>query len=115
MSLALLGGVAATHLGPVGFGFGWLFFLIPLFWIGLIILFASLARRRWARRGFAYGPGFGGAGFGGPGWSRFGQNSGVQAAERVLAERFARGDIDETEYRARLEVLRANRDVPPAE
>jgi putative membrane protein len=118
MSLALLGGLAATHFGPVGFGFGWLFFLIPLFWIGLIILFASLARRRWARRGYGHGfagPGFGGPGFGGAGWNRFGQSSGVQAAERVLAERFARGDIDETEYRARLEVLRANRDVPPAE
>ena len=29
--------------------------------------------------------------------------------ESTLAERFAKGDIDETEYRARLEVLRANR------
>ena len=28
--------------------------------------------------------------------------------ERVLGERFARGDIDETEYRLRLEVLRGN-------
>ena len=27
----------------------------------------------------------------------------------MLSERFAKGDIDETEYRARLEVLRANR------
>jgi putative membrane protein len=35
--------------------------------------------------------------------------SATQAAERTLAERFAHGDIDEVEYRARLEVLRANR------
>ena len=30
------------------------------------------------------------------------------SAETTLAERFAQGDIDEKEYRARLEVLRAN-------
>jgi len=36
-------------------------------------------------------------------------NDGALLAERTLAERFAKGDIDETEYRARLEVLRANR------
>lgn len=29
------------------------------------------------------------------------------AAEHVLAERFARGDIDESEYRQRLDVLRS--------
>ena len=33
----------------------------------------------------------------------------ARSAEQTLAERFAKGDIDETEYRARLEVLRANR------
>lgn len=31
---------------------------------------------------------------------------GYEAAQRVLAERFARGEIDESEYRARLAVLR---------
>ena len=31
----------------------------------------------------------------------------VEPPERVLATRFARGEIDETEYRSRLEVLRA--------
>ena len=40
----------------------------------------------------------------GPPWMR-----GGASAESTLAERFAKGDIDETEYRARLEVLRANR------
>ena len=85
-------------MGP-GFGFGWLFFLIiPLFFIGLFILFASLGRRRWMRSG---GPGYGhgpGNGWGAP----------SRRAESTLAERFAQGDIDEKEYRARLEVLRAN-------
>ncbi len=81
----------------VGFGFGWFFLLIPLFWIGLFILIFSLAGRRWRRASAAgYGPGHG--------W-----NSGTRAAEQTLAERYAQGDIDETEYRARLEVLRANR------
>ena len=32
-----------------------------------------------------------------------------RGAESTLAERFAQGDIEEKEYRARLEVLRANR------
>lgn len=31
------------------------------------------------------------------------------SAEGVLRERYARGDIDETEYQQRLEVLRSNR------
>ena len=34
-------------------------------------------------------------------------------AESTLAERFAQGDIDEKEYRARLEVLRANAPQAP--
>jgi putative membrane protein len=81
----------------VGFGFGWLFFLIPLFWIGLFFLIFGLAGRRWRRAAAGgYGPGHG--------WSQ-----GTRAAEQTLAERYAQGDIDEAEYRARLEVLRANR------
>jgi putative membrane protein len=87
----------AMHAGPWGGGFPWLFLLIPLFWIGLFTLLFVLLRRR--GRG-PWGPGaVGAAGHGGP-WAQRG-------AEHVLAERFARGDIDETEYRARLEVLRA--------
>lgn len=34
------------------------------------------------------------------------QGSPARPAEQVLAQRFARGDIDEPEYLARLEVLR---------
>ena len=35
----------------------------------------------------------------------------LDGLQRRLAERFAQGDIDEKEYRARLEVLR-NNDIP---
>ena len=85
----------AAHAGPWGAGLGWLFFLIPLFWIGIFVLIFALAGRRWRRDGWH--PGFAGS---------------TRSAEQSLAERFAQGDIDEKEYRARLEVLRANRPEP---
>jgi putative membrane protein len=81
-------------------------FLLPLFIIGhvfwfviliLIIAFAIGGRRRRMARWGAWGHG---------GFGPFGSAS--RAAETTLAERFAQGDIDEKEYRARLEVLRAN-------
>jgi putative membrane protein len=96
-SLALA--TAVVH--PFGPGFGWLFFLIPLFWIGLFVLIFALAGRRWRRYG--WGPG-----------GHYGPWAAAQAgrsAESTLAERYAQGDIDEKEYRARLEVLRAS--TPP--
>jgi putative membrane protein len=99
-------------------------FLLPLFIVGhviwfviivLIIVFAVTGRRRrmarWAAMGGAQGAGqFGGWGHGpwGHGWG----NSAAKSAESTLAERFAQGDIDEKEYRARLEVLRANNSGP---
>ncbi|GAA1521241.1 putative membrane protein [Agromyces terreus] len=85
---------AAAHAGPWAAGFGWVFFLIPLFWllvIGLVVFGVSRRRRAWAAEGYA------------PPWMR------GATAESTLAERFAKGDVDEVEYRARLEVLRANR------
>lgn len=100
----------AAHMGGPGpgFGFGWIFFflIIPLFWIGVVVLIVALARRRMGRGG--WGPGrfaghYGHAGFGSP----------SRGAESTLAERFAQGDIDEKEYRARLEVLRANNGFTP--
>jgi putative membrane protein len=92
------------------------FFLLPLFIIGhvigfvflvLVIVFAVGGRRRrmarWAAMGQGgFGP-FGGHGGFGP----FAHNA-SRGAESTLAERFAQGDIDEKEYRARLEVIRAN-------
>lgn len=102
--------------GPLGFGFGFLFLLIPLFWIGVFLLIGGIARRRWRRHGHGFGPGFGpgyGRGFGpgyggGFGGGHYGRWSAASGAEATLAERFAQGDIDEKEFRARLEVLRAN-------
>lgn len=100
---------AGPFAGP-GFGFGWLFFLIPLFWIVVIALVFGIAGRKWRRAGWA-GQGHGGWAHGG--WSNGGWSNGgwgaSRGAESTLAERFAQGDIEEKEYRARLEVLRANR------
>jgi len=84
-------GIVATHfVGP--WGFGWWFLLIPLFWIALFAILFAIFGRRWRRAAAENG---------------YGRNPARQA-ETTLAERFAKGDIDETEYRARLEVLRAN-------
>lgn len=62
-------------------GPGW-FIIIPIFWMLLIIFcIAGFARRRrWTNQSLG--------------------------AEGVLRERYARGEIDEGEYRQRLEVLR---------
>ncbi|HXD27817.1 MAG TPA: hypothetical protein VN621_03560 [Arthrobacter sp.] len=61
-------------------GFGW-WIIFPLFWIALIVLFI-VGRRR----GYVHHE--------------------RRAAETVLRERYARGEVDETEFRQRLEVLR---------
>ncbi|RFA14529.1 hypothetical protein B7R22_09590 [Subtercola boreus] len=129
VSAALAGpaGTSLTHWGPwggpgPGGGFGWLFLLIPLFWIGLFVLIFTLAARRrrrfWAANGGAPGWGAGGGGRGGhgwgPGWAGAGAAGTTSDAEKTLAERFARGDIDEVEYRARLEVLQSGRPAPSA-
>ncbi|MEZ2389872.1 SHOCT domain-containing protein [bacterium RCC_150] len=76
---------AVTH-GPWG-GFWPFFLLIPLFWILVIGAFIFFGRRAWRRNHYL---------------------AANQGAEAVLRERYARGEIDETEYRQRLEVLRAN-------
>jgi len=101
-SLALAAGPA--HMAGGWFAFGWIFFLaIPLFFLVIFAILATVGRRRWARGG--WGPGHNGHGMG---WG-----SPTRSAEASLAERFAQGDIDEKEYRARLEVLRASAPVPP--
>lgn len=81
-------------------GWGW-FPLIPLFFFGFWFLVLFLVRPwAWRRRGWGH-PADGPGGYGG--WSPSG------SAEAVLAERFARGEVTEEEYRARLEVLRTRR------
>lgn len=80
-------------------GAGWFFLLIPLFWILLVValvaIFGPRWRRNWQDRGRAA--------------QQWQAGADVRGAEKTLAERFAQGDIDEVEFRARLEVLRANR------
>ncbi len=112
LSTATLTALAA-YPGPgheEGGGLIWLMVLIPLFGFGFLVLLFVLLGRRW-RRGMA------GPGYGYPGGHPRGQAGGeTRSAEKTLAERFAQGDIDEVEYRARLEVLRANRaddSMPP--
>ncbi|TFD48870.1 hypothetical protein E3T55_12515 [Cryobacterium frigoriphilum] len=88
----------------MGWGWGWLFLLIPLFWLIVLGILFAIFGRRW-RGGMRGGPGLH------PGWQQ--ATTDARSAEKTLAERFAQGDIDEVEYRARLEVLRANRETPP--
>ena len=85
-----------AHMVGWGPGFGWCFLLIPLFWILLFGLIFAIFGRRWRRNAIenGYGP--------------QGRMNPARQAETTLAERYAKGDIDEVEYRARLEVLRAN-------
>lgn len=96
LSSPAIAGVSA-HASAHPYGWGgpsWLFILIPLVWITLLVLLFAFLGRRWRGAARGYGP---------HGWAP------SAAAEQTLSERYARGDIDETEYRARLEVLRANR------
>ncbi len=96
MSTVAAASVAALHFAGPWVGVGWWFLFIPLFWIIVAgVLFAIFGPRRWRRAQAAgYGP--------------YGRPDPARAAEATLAERFAQGDIDEVEYRKRLEVLRAN-------
>ena len=102
-------GPAAAHVdGRYGPGFGW-WIVFPILWFALIVTVVVLVGRRWRRGpwGYAGYPGAPGASGGwGPGAHR------AASARAVLAERFARGEIDEPEYRARLEVLLATEERP---
>jgi putative membrane protein len=73
-------------------GFHWWFPLVPLAWFlvfWLVVIF--VARRFWWRGSWSGGP-----------------RGGAPSAEAVLGQRFAEGQIDEQEYRARLQVLRSS-------
>ncbi|MCW3767240.1 MULTISPECIES: SHOCT domain-containing protein [Paenarthrobacter] len=75
-----------------GWGYVLMVLSFVLFWGAVITAFVLLARSTGAgsRRYDGRAPGASGTGL----------------AEHMLAERFARGEIDETEYTARLNVLR---------
>jgi putative membrane protein len=66
--------------------------LIPLFWFALFITFFFVAARFgwWGRRRW---------------YDEHRHTDGTRAGAARLAERFAAGEIDEQEYRARLAVL----------
>jgi putative membrane protein len=89
-TLATVAGTTAhlTPYGPGAGGFGWLWLLIPLFWITFFVLLFVFVGRRFRR---------------GAPWQMRGPSP-----EQTLGDRYARGEIDEQEYRTRLEVLRAN-------
>jgi putative membrane protein len=73
-------------LAEVHHGWWWIF---PIFWFVWLFVIAFLV---WGR---------------GAGWRRHpGHWDGRTSGEGVLAERYARGEIDEAEYRRRLAVLR---------
>ncbi|WP_239451795.1 SHOCT domain-containing protein [Frondihabitans sp. PAMC 28766] len=98
-------------------GFPWPLVFIPVFWLAVIVVVGLVFGRRFRRAAASraqFGPhGFGpGAGFGPWGHGGWGAAVGTGSAEQVLSDRFARGDIDEVEYRARLEVLRASQQGP---
>ncbi len=106
MFTALALSAAAFHPWQGG---GFWFVLIPLFWILLIVALFAIFGRRWRRHSGVNG--YGPYGYGPHAWHAA-QAAG--SAESVLAQRYANGDIDEKEYRARLEVLRSSGPVPPA-
>jgi putative membrane protein len=77
------------HMG----GWGWAATTVSsLLFLGLIALIAWLVVRAVRRPG--------------DGPSRAARTAGQETAERLLADRFARGEIDEDEYRGRLATLR---------
>lgn len=98
--------------GPWGgghWGGGPWFLVGPLFWIVAIVVVALVTRRAgmWGpRRGRSAGWNW--AGWGG-GASQGGASPQRLSAEDILADRFARGEIDEAEYQDRLSTLRASR------
>lgn len=80
-----------------GYGMGWLGLLIGLvmmlvFWGGLITLAVLVVRALRDGRGAG----------------RHGAHAESTSAEGILAERFARGELDEQAYRHQREVLRSN-------
>ncbi|WP_030247610.1 SHOCT domain-containing protein [Streptomyces sp. NRRL S-350] len=84
-----------------GHGPGPWILLVPLLWIAVVFLVVLLLRRTvWRRRGCGFGHAYG-AGFG----TGAGAGSAAEHPLAVLGRRFAEGDIDAEEYRAKRAVL----------
>ncbi len=99
---------ATTEVLANGPHYGWggpgpFFFIFPLLWFLLFATVVFLIARR-ARRGAR-------AGWGGP-WAAH-ASAGADPVT-LLGNRFARGEIDEAEYRSRLAVLRSAGPSPSA-
>jgi putative membrane protein len=93
--------------GMGGWGYALLTASTVLFWVLVIAVVIALIRY-FVRRtsGPGSGPGMGtGPGPGGPPASR-------PTPEQLLAERFARGEIDEDQYRHSLDILRHHSTAP---
>ena len=100
----------------LGWG-GWLVWVLFMVALWALVIMAAM----WLVRSFSHrGPATAQRGMqvhgGPPPWGSGG--TGTVPAEQILAERFAHGQIDENEYRARLDVLRGNQPAaqaaPPA-
>ncbi|MEV7186048.1 SHOCT domain-containing protein [Kitasatospora sp. NPDC093102] len=95
-----------------GWGAGLMAFAMLLFLVILVLLavalFRYISRSRHPNPPGRTAPGAGDSGRDGPrGWGQVGQGSQGVSPEQLLAERFARGEIDAEEYRHRLETLRS--------
>lgn len=100
-TLALTAAALLHHPGwGAGAGFWFAPVIVWLLVLGTIIALVATRRRRGARAGW-------GAPRGPDGVGPWASAQAARSAETVLAERFARGDVDEVEYRARLDVLRS--------
>lgn len=81
-----------------GGGPGW-FVIFPILWfllaVAIVVLIARNARRRFAA---------------GPPWAH--RTSPGPDPVAILGERYARGEIDESEFRSRLDVLRSSTQPP---
>jgi len=85
--------------GMGGWGYGLAAFGSLLFWAAVVVAIVLLIRH-YSRPGSAPGRFSAPGSVPGPGWH------GPGGPEHLLAERFARGEIDADEYRERLRVLR---------
>ncbi len=110
-------GVAMFWYGPAIGGWGWLpglSFLV--FWALLAVIIFALVRSftRTGQRPFGPRPGY--PHVPGPYGPGPGPGPGQPAPpEQILAERFARGEIDEDEFHQRMTVLRAEAPHPPGQ
>ena len=120
MFTAMTGALAShmpNHHGGWGPGPGAWWFVFPLLWFLLFATVILLIARR-ARRGPGWGP-YGPWAQQGPAgqWAHqgpAGTSAGGSDPVTILAQRFARGEIDEAEFGARLAVLRTGGPGPDA-